>query len=358
MPPRTTSGRVGTTPPSLPGPAPRPRPPAAGGSRDLPRLAKLRESPSLDFEILREYFSSGSAGLGIDPRQSPELIARRLRVSPATVRRRFASWRSTGFLRGYDVIPNPALLGGRLVARLLDFVDPIAQEKAIETLGLIDGMIQIDPARNTLLAVYFVDSTSQSGRRLRQFQSVEGVKEIGPELTFGFPPCARAMSRADWRLVAALRRAPEESLSELAKAVGQSTRTTSRRLHALLEAGVLMFDPILNFSRFHQTLSGLAVSIERGDLRDEVIREIRSLHPASFPTWGLPLTDPSEGEAPTVHLWVTAATSAALDELTARVALLSGVRRVMLWYGRSTIPIRPWLDERIVLEVNSRTSPR
>ncbi len=349
----------GTMPPEAPS---RPSNPARNRSHGVrPRASALpsggtprsttgpasRESKSLDFEILRECFSAGSAGLGFDPRQTPEVISRRLRVSPATVRRRFGVWRDAGFLRGYDVIPNPALLGGRLVARLMDFADPIAQERAIETLSLIDGMVQIDPARSTLLAVYFVDSASQSERRLRQLRGIDGATEIGPELTFGFPPCNRTMSRADWRLVAALRRTPEASLSELAKDVGQSARTTSRRLDSLLDAGALMFDPILDFARFHQTLSGLAVSVEDADQRERILQEIRALHPASFSSWGLPLTDPNQREAPTVHLWVTAPTSATLDELIPRVARLAGVKNVMLWYGRSTIPIRPWLDERI-----------
>jgi DNA-binding Lrp family transcriptional regulator len=315
------------------------RPPSHSGER--------RAAGSLDFDILRECFSEGSAGPGIDPRKSPEIIAKRLRVSPATVRRRFTTWRSQGFLLGYDVIPNPGLLGGRLVARLMDFVDPVAQEKAIESLSLIDGMIQVDPARSTLLAVYFVDSATQSERRSRQLGCVAGTKELGPELAFEFPACSRPMSRADWRLVMALRRRPEGSLAELAKEVGQSTRTTSRRLDSLLDERALMFDPILDFSRFHQTLADLAVSIELAEMREEVVHEIRSLYPPSFSSWGLPLPDPHGKETATVHLWVTAPTSAELDALTARVAHIPGVKQVMLWYGRSTLPIRYWLDERI-----------
>jgi hypothetical protein len=33
--------------------------------------------------------------------------------------------------------------------------------------------------------------------------------------------------------------------------------------------------------------------------------------------------------------------------LSARVAHIPGVRDVLLWYGRSTLPIRSWLNERI-----------
>jgi DNA-binding Lrp family transcriptional regulator len=314
------------------------RPPSAGGRRKV--------LGSLDFAIFREWSGEGSAVLGYDPRRSPEVIAKRLGVSPATVRRRLTMWRDRGFLLGFDVLPHPGLLGGRLAARIIDFPSSIAQERAIESLSLIDGMIQIVPARTMLCAVYFVDSESQAERRLRQLQGAEGTKEIGPEMTFEFPPCSHRMSRPDWRLVLALRRNPEASMAELAEEVGQSTRTTSRRFDSLLDEGALVFDPIFEFSRFSQTLAVLVATVEPPERREKIEREIRALYPQSIPTWGPTPPDP-KGETTTVTLWVTAPTTAELDELTAQVAHIPGVSQAVLWYGRSTLPIRSWLNERI-----------
>jgi DNA-binding Lrp family transcriptional regulator len=333
---------IGAALPSLP------RTMRAGHARVRPprTSASTEAGEPLEFAILREWSSEDLAGMGVDPRKSPETIAKRLRVSPATVRRHLSMWRARGFLLGYDVIPHPGLLGGRYAARVLNFLDPIAQERAIESLSLIDGMIQISPARTMALAVYFVDSESQAERRLRQLRSIDGTTEIGPELSFNLLPCSRRMSRTDWRLALALRRNPDSSMAELAGAVGQSTRTTSRRYDSLLDEGALMFDPILEFSRFYQTLAVLIASVEPPELRDRVEREIRALHPQSIHSWGPTLPSPEGGSA-TVFLLVSAPTAAELDELSGRVAHLPEVSRVEIWYGRTTLPVRPWLTERI-----------
>jgi DNA-binding Lrp family transcriptional regulator len=319
---------------------------AEGGTRPPPAGVRKKVLGSLDFAILREWAGAGSEVLGYDPRLSPEAIAKRLGVSPATVRRRLTAWRARGFLLGFDVLPHPGLLGGRFATRIVDFLNPIAQARAIHSWSLIDGMVQIVPARTTLCAVYFVDSESQAERRLRQLQATEGTKEIGPEMWFDFPPCARRMTRTDWRLVLALRRTPEASMAELAEEVGQSTRATARRFYSLLDEGALLFDPIFEFSRFSQTLAVLVVTVGPPERRADIDRQIHTLHPQSISSWGPTPPDP-KGETATLSLWVTAPTTAELDELTARVAHLPGVTQVLLWYGRSTLPIRPWLNERI-----------
>ena len=320
--------------------------PVGMGTDSRSSVLAVGAGESLEFSILREWSSEEVPGLGVDLRRSPEVIAKHLGVSPATVRRHLGMWRTRGFLLGYDVLPHPELLGGRLAARVLNFQDPISQEDGIDALSLIDGMIQIAPARTMVMAVYFVDSESQARRRLAQFERIEGGAEIGPEMSFELPPCSRRMSRADWRLVLALRRNPEARLTDLAKEVGQSTRTTSRRYDSLLEDGAVMFDPILEFSRFYETLGVLVATVEPPGAQEQVEREIRALHPRSIHSWGPTLPDP-EGRCATVFLLVSAPTAAELDELTGRAARVPGVTRVLLWIGRATLPVQAWLSERI-----------
>jgi DNA-binding Lrp family transcriptional regulator len=344
--------RVGSPRPSLPtigralDSAPRTRLAGSGRDRSPSTSRRGRGLGSLDLAILRECSGEGPTGLGFDPRRSPEFIAKRLGVGPATVRRHMTEWRTRGFLLGYDVLPHPGLLGGRLAARLIDFPDPIAQERAIEPLSLIDGMIQIVPARTTLLAVYFVDSEPGAERRLRQLRMAGGSKVIGPEMSFEFPPCSRRMSRSDWRLVLALRRDPEVTMAELAAEVGRSARATSRRFDSLLDEGALMFDPIFEFSRFYETLAVLVATARPPETSERIARQIRELCPQAIPCWGPAPPDPKR-ETATLSLWVAAPTTAELDGLTAQVAHLPGVSQVLLWYGRSILPIRPWLNERI-----------
>lgn len=300
----------------------------------------------LDFAILCERYRDGPEGLGFDPRKSPELIAHRLGVSPATVRRRLAEWRAQGFFLGCDVLPHPGMLGGKLVARVLDFPDAVAQETALGPLSLMDGVIQIVSSRTMLLVVYFVDSRVQADRRAMQLRGIAGTREVGPEMQLVYPLCTRKMSRADWRLVQALRRAPDARLADLAKAVGQSPRTTSRRLDALLDSGAIMFDPIFDYSRFSQTLAVLVVYLDLSESSEEVGSQIQALFPQSEYAWGATPADPEE-RVGSIQFLVCARTAAELEDRAARVAHLPGVEQAMLWFGRSIVPIQGWLNERI-----------
>ena len=116
-----------------------------------------------------------------------------------------------------------------------------------------------------------------------------------------------------------------------------------------------MFDPIFEFSRFCQTLAVLVVTVEPAERQHEVERQILALHPQSVSSWG-PTPPDAEGKTATLTRWVTAPTAAELDELTAKVAHIPAVDHVLLWCGRSTLPIRSWLNERI--ETVSRLSDR
>ena len=301
---------------------------------------------SLDFAILRERYREGRESLGFDPRISPEVIAGRLRVSPATVRRRLAEWRARGFFRGYDVLPHPGLLGGRYAVRVMDFPNAVAQENALGPLSLIDGVIQIVPSRNMLMVAYFVDSDAQAERRSKQFEGIDGLNEMGSEMTFVLPPCARPMSRPDWRLLRALRQNPEAKLADLAGEVGQSQKTTSRRFDSLLDQGALMFDPILDYSRFSQTLAVLVAFLDSPDRAHSVEREVQTLLPQAMRSWGPVPTDPAEWTS-NVEFLVAARTAGELDALTARVAHVPGVDQALLWHPRLTLSVPDWLNERI-----------
>jgi DNA-binding Lrp family transcriptional regulator len=339
-------------PPSRPpSRAAKPRRPAAplapGRARDRQGADRPAQEPrSLDFAILSERYRAGHGGLGFDPRKSPEVIARSLRVSPATVRRRFAEWRTSGFMLGYDVLPHPGLLGGRLAMRLLEFPDAVAQTRAIQPLRLIDGVIQLNPSRNTLMVVYFLDSDAQADRRLLQLREVTGGAAIGPEMSFEFPPCGRPMTPSDWRLVRALRHTPEANLAQLADEVGQSRRTTSRRFNSLLDEYAVIFDPVLDYSRFSETLAVVIAYLDSPEQSDLVRSAIRKLFPQSTDSYG-PTPLGSEGPIRSVQSLVCARTAAELDELASRVAHIPGVRHALLWYERSNLPVREWLDERI-----------
>jgi DNA-binding Lrp family transcriptional regulator len=158
------------------------------------------------------------------------------------------------------------------------------------------------------------------------------------------------MSLADWRLVRAVRRAPEAKLAVWAKEVGQSLRTTARRFNSLLDAGAILFDPILDYSRFSETLAVVVAYLDSPEQSEQVRSSIRALFGQSTDSSG-PTPLGSDGPIGSVQTLVCAKTAAELDELTGRVAHIPGVRQVLLWYERTNLPVREWLDERIEIMV-------
>ena len=303
-------------------------------------------SRPLDFAILCERYRDTPSDFGFDPRRSAETIAQQLNVSAATVRRRLAEWRTSGFFVGYEVLPHPALWGGRWAARILEFPDPVSQEAAVRPLSLIDGVIQIVPSRNLLLVVYFLESEAESERRLLQLRQIRGPKEVGPEMPFVLRPCNHRMSRSDWRLVQAVRRTPEAPLAALAEGLGQSQKTTSRRLNALLDGAALIFDPILDFSRFPQTLAVVAAFLDSPERSEEVRSTIHALLPHAEQSRG-PSTMGVDDRPGSVQFLACARTAAELDAWSSQVARIPGVDHTLLWYEQCSIPVRDWLDTRI-----------
>ena len=154
------------------------------------------------------------------------------------------------------------------------------------------------------------------------------------------------MTRSDWKLVQALRRSPEGRLGDLARDVGTSPRTVSRRYDSMLEDRAMVFDPMLDYARFPQTLATLVIDLVSPARPELIERAIREWCPLAIRSWGAVPAEPLEGAA-TIQLLVSARTAVEIDDLTARVAHLPGVQRVLPWHSRVILPVREWLDERI-----------
>lgn len=283
----------------------------------------------------------------LDPRVCAERVARRLRKSPTTIRKRIAAWAERGFLVRTEVIPHPALLGWRLGAGSIRVDDPRAKAAVIEQVGLVPGALAVLDHVGPWLALNLVGEGEAGFERVRRLiGKFPGVAEVTPCHALAPPAPPRPATPLEWRVLRALRAAPDRSLhAAAAAAVGVTPKTFSRKYRGLLESSAVLFVPVLDFSRCGGgTVVRLIVTPHAGADRASLLAALRRLPR---------LMDVFDGQAllgrpdARVDLWMHLPSLAEVEAVAASVLAHPGVEEV-----EHAIPVRQsfstaWLDEAI-----------
>jgi len=210
----------------------------------------------LDAAILRAMFRSGEWSLdGVDPLLSPTEIAQRVGRSPNTVRRRLAGWRTEGFLQGFAAIPNPGLLGLDVHLQLLVVEGLNGCERFEHELDLLETPA-IVYRMGTSYGVFAVTRGGRTAARDRErLRRLPSLRLVSDPIPIAFPPPARAMRRADWQLLAALRAEPSVTPRAVCLREGGSARSCHRRLASWLDGNLVFFLPLLDFEHARGTVA-------------------------------------------------------------------------------------------------------
>ncbi|MDX1534451.1 MAG: Lrp/AsnC family transcriptional regulator, partial [Thermoplasmata archaeon] len=164
----------------------------------------------LDMGILREM-SRGPAVFwgGMDPRVGTAEIADHLGVNRTTVWSRLRSWEKDGFLIRQEVVPNPRLFGAGVAGGGVRVDDPRRKAEVLRELALVDGVIGgVDHVGPWMSIQYAHESMAALKRCGRLVGALPGVDEVGTCLAFDPPRHSFEPDRRDWRILAAMRRAP------------------------------------------------------------------------------------------------------------------------------------------------------
>lgn len=198
----------------------------------------------LDIRIIRALASPHS--FQWDVRISHAKVAARLDVDEETVRSRLEHMKEVRFLRGWQLILNPGLLGREAAIVELGVGESESKPEVISRLKLLEGVMLIDDLYGKELAVLTMyENPSTLERQVRLFASLCG----GPtpvSWKLGFPPCELIPTRTDWRIMQALRRDGRGRLSDVARSQGLSTRTVKRRMIQLVDGNAFYLDPLLD----------------------------------------------------------------------------------------------------------------
>ena len=238
----------------------------------------------LDLDILREMYRDGTVNLaGIDPRLNATRIAHRLRVGRTRVAGRLKAWNTSGFLLRYDVWLNPAIFGWQGAWMSIRVDHPRVKPALFERLALIDGAVSgLEFLGDWISLGVVAPDASSIDRRADLVRGLAGVAEVEPPVLWKVPEPRRALSPLDVRIVRALRDRPRATLSEIARRVGISTRTMTRRYSELVDDLAVWFVPVFDFRAISYPVVSVGFFLAPEVEPEVVVRRIRSRYPLTL----------------------------------------------------------------------------
>jgi len=201
----------------------------------------------LDIRIIKAIASPSS--FQWDVRVSYAHVAAGLDVDEETVRHRLRHMNDVRFLRGWQLLLNPALLGREAAIVELRVGDSESKPEVISRLKLLEGVMLIDNFYGKELAVLTLyENPSTLERQVRLFASLCG-SPTPVSWKLGFPPCNLTPTRTDWQIMQALRKDGRGRLSDVARQLRLSTRTVKRRMVQLVNENAFYLDPVLDLGK-------------------------------------------------------------------------------------------------------------
>lgn len=194
--------------------------------------------------MYRELFHSKPRLLpGADIRRSYRDIAKALGVDEDTVRNRVEGMQKSGFLRGFYVIPNPNLVGVKILQAWFDVPPNRSKKDVIEQVKRVPNVTTIVDCYGQAFYAYVAgDSDPFLQKSVALIEGIVGA-EAHPLVTPGVPPSEYRMSPMDWHIVQSLRRDPRRSCAAIAKALGLSSKTVRRHLEQMVRETALFTFP-------------------------------------------------------------------------------------------------------------------
>jgi DNA-binding Lrp family transcriptional regulator len=315
----------------------------------------------LDFAVYRFLSPRGEARFWagrriIDPTVPAREIAERVGVSENGVRTRLRGLEERGFLRGKTLTPNPSLFGVRVFVAPLPIATPADSGRVFHDLALVEGVVfardTIDEGEREVLVYFVAPDDATAVRRTALLRRLSPGSEVPPAEPYWIPPCERAVSPLDWRLLEAMRRLPDATMAEVARAVGISLKTAARRSRQLLDARACWWTHGPDAEEFPLALIRLDLhhAAEWGAVTEGVSRETADWIPVANDGLGL---DPPAAATVVAGL-VPAESPAVVERSVKKLVALPGVRAVRRTFALGSMSYPTWYREQIAGHVPVR----
>jgi DNA-binding Lrp family transcriptional regulator len=312
----------------------------------------------LDIDMLREMYREGAVDLaGVDPRLNATRVAERLHVGRSRVAARLKVWKDAGFLRRFDVWLNPALLGWQGGWVSLRVEHPRMKPDLFRRLRLVDGVVSALEFIGEWTSVGLIAPDRETlQRRVDLLRGLAGVSGIEGPAPWNPPAPTRPVSPLDLRIIHALRERPTASLSDIARRVGISTRTMTRRYSELVEGWAVWFVPVFDFTALISPVVCLNLAVDPGTSQDAVVRALRKKFPLVLEARRGALVPGNGTEL--IVLFVTLPSAASLEELDRWTAAIEGVQGVEALTMIRMHAFPEWFDHQLAALMAPKTRSR
>jgi DNA-binding Lrp family transcriptional regulator len=277
----------------------------------------------------------------------PSVLAKRAGTSPRLAKDRLLRLERAGVIEGFDLMPNPALLGFQVRQLCYRFQGRGKKAEALAKLRLMEGVIgwwDFLSAWATVVVAY--KSQGELDRKLALLKELLGQDEPETYLEVKPPATTRLPTRTEWRILQALRGDARKPVAQIAGETGVSSKTVQRSIQRLAKEGAIdMFARLSPQSIDHMLLCMLRLKVDESKAR-EAIGGVHDRFPQS--AWyqcGHPIFEDG------LHYDYVAAprTPTALRDLLDSASKLPGILDVE-GHVVSRIQWEPgWLDDQIAL---------
>ena len=290
-------------------------------------------------DLMRELWGSPDVW---NTRKSYVEIAAKLGVDEETVRNRVRHLRDSGFLLGYRVVPNPALLGRTFASLRIEFRDRESKQAAIPLLAKVEGVINIGSTYDKSVLVTILAVQEQDFSKLITGLGVEGEVSWVPGL--GLRTTNFRMTGVDWEIVGLLLRDAERRLDEVGKQLKVSTRTVKRRLSMMMKESAIFIMPMVDLRKTEGISYQLRVQSERGK-KSEVEKSVV----AKIGNVVLRASDSQDGSV----FGFTGANVAEGNDLLEWVKQQPGVISASMTIAERVVQVFDWIESEVYMRVRT-----
>ena len=306
---------------------------------------------ALDIGIVRHM---GMDPFGREPKDPevfrPAWLAKKLGVTPETIKDRLAKMEASGFMRGAQIVPNFRHFGLEASCYYYRFGDENRVASVAKELEAVDGVIGLYFFLNSQLCVNLAwRGPKELERRLRVLAALAGDGEFHKFNDLEMPPVSRPLSNLDWRILQALRGNALRGLNEVAEQIGVSAKTVKRRFDRMASEGSFFIVPKLRpdkapgllMASYLVFLDGEAEGAENG---------VRRAVDDRFVAWYCQAASPELGNVSTATFLFAVAE---IDEYRDRIAKVPGVTRVDSLVFKGAMQNMAWIDDAIAAKIEA-----
>lgn len=227
-------------------------------------------------DLMKELW--GSPGLWSQKKTYVE-IARKLGVDEETVRNRVNVLKESGFLIGWKLLPNLALLSRTSYFVFLEFRSEEEKELAITKIAEMDGVLVIaNIYGNSLLVTMAEDPRINYSKKVSE---IAGRAESFATPGMNLPGLLSSkMTTTDWQIIKLLLRNAERKIPDIAKEVKLSTKSVNRRLNEMMNSRAIFIMPIVDLRKAGGISYQLLVEAKEGkrsEVEEAVVSKIPGL---------------------------------------------------------------------------------